>query len=289
MMKDFFRRHPNLKISILVITSVSLLLIAQTSLWLSNNVFNNQKFTQITTEAITSESSRQSISNLLVDRMLEDRPMLNSVLGNRISSLISGLLGTDLAERSIEKIVQNAQLILTTPKKPPIVIDVRPYKQAAINISNALMRDDEPKIDINRIPDEIVLLDTSKLPNYYQYGILLLWLGPIAALLALALLGAWIYRAKIAVVRLMRTRIALAAVLASGLIAMLIGPLFKPAFLSVAESAQAMTLLGNIYDGFIAPFYVQSQTISVIAFLLLVVTYAWAPINKAVRNAQRTT
>ena len=58
----------------------------------------------------------------------------------------------------------------------------------------------------------------------------------------------------------------------SSLIALLVGPLTRPVFLTAARDAPAQTLLGNIFDGFIAPFNSQAIFVGVVASALLALT-----------------
>ena len=276
-MKKFLKDHPAIKLSAFAIVTVFLLLVSQTAFWLHNNIFNNQNFTNIATQAITMESSRQSIASAVVDKALEGRPALQSAIGGRLTNLVAGLLGTDLVEQSTEKAVQKAQLLVTTPRKPPVVLDLTGIKSTATKLADVLNRDGEQKVDPANIPDQIVLIDTSKIPNFYNYGITVLWLGPLSLLAALGLMAWWIYKGTLAAVRVKRFRISLAIVFASGVIALIVGPLVKPAFLSVAESAQAMTLLGNIFDGFIKPFNDQAKALVVASVLVFIVTYLVNP------------
>ena len=162
-MKKFFNDHPAIKLSAFAIVTVFLLLISQTAFWLHSTIFNNQNFTNIATEAIEMESSRQSIATAIVDRALEGRPAIQSAIGWRLTNLVTGLLGTDLVEQSTEKAVQRAQLLVTTPRKPPVVLDLTGIKQTASTLADVLNRDGEQKVDPSKIPDQIVLIDTTKM------------------------------------------------------------------------------------------------------------------------------
>lgn len=276
-MKKFLKDHPSVKIGAFAVVTVFLLLISQTAFWLHNTIFNTQNFTNIATTAITSESSRQSIASGIVDKALEGRPAIQSAIGGRLTNLVTGLLGTDLVEQSTEKAIQKAQLLVTTPRKPPVVLDLTGIKQTATKLADVLNRNGDEKIDPANIPDQIVLINTDKIPNFYNYGIAVLWLGPLSLLTALALFAWWIYKGALTAVRVKRFRIVLGIVFASGVIALIVGPLVKPAFLSVAETAQAMTLLGNIFDGFIKPFNDQAKSIVVASVLVFIVTYLVNP------------
>lgn len=231
-----------------------LLLVAGTAFWLHAMFFDTNRFTETATRAITGESSRASIARAVVDRALQDRPLLRSTIGSQAEGLLSGALGSEFAKASLQKTVEGLQLALTTPRGEPVVLNLAQAK-GIIASSQDLLDNGSPAgtIDVSDLPDQIVIIDTEKLPNFYDYSIGVLWAGPLALVAACAMLGAWVYRAN-GRYRLVRLRIALLIIAATALVGCLIGPLVKPAVLSVAANAPSQTLLGNIYEGFVGPF-----------------------------------
>lgn len=263
---------------LLVVTTAGLLLVSLTALWLHRTMYDTERFTDITTTAITESSSRQSVGEAIVNRAFADRAVLRNTVGPRMANLIAGLLDTELASGLIERAVERVQITLTTPRKSPVVLEISGLKQAIISVQGLINSDgQEARINIQDLPDEILLIDTNKLPNVYSYGIIILWLGPASAVVACVLMAYWIFRARIPEIRLLRLRIMLLVVMGSAVLALAIGPLVKPPFLSVSETAQARTVLSNIFDGFIRPFNQQAYALGVGALLLLIVTYVAGP------------
>jgi hypothetical protein len=60
-------------------------------------------------------------------------------------------------------------------------------------------------------------------------------------------------------------RIVLLLVIVGCGLALLVGPLTRPVFLTAAQNAPEQTLLRNVFDGFIAPFNAQAKQLGVLA------------------------
>lgn len=103
---------------------VALLLVALTSFWLHRTIFNTERFTEIATDSFIQESSRQSIGETITARILEGRPVLKAVASDRLSTTISGLLATEQAEAAITRTSREAQLLVTSPRREPVVLEL---------------------------------------------------------------------------------------------------------------------------------------------------------------------
>lgn len=277
-MWKFYQKHPAVYKTIAAILVVLLLLISQAAFWVHRNLYNSENFTEIATTAVTAPSSRQSISGAIVDKALEDRPIIRGTLGPRLSGVVAGLLDTDVASGLTDRLVEQAQVVLTTPRREPFVIETSGIKNIISSIQTILSRSEEDaRINPDEIPDEITILDTNKLPNIYSFGVAILWLGPLSLAIALGLMICWVMRAKPKSAKLLRVRVVSLLVVASGAIALLFGPMFKPPVLSVAENARAQTLLGNIFDAFIAPFNQQAKLLVTLGIIGVIISYLWVP------------
>ena len=73
-----------------------LILIANSALWANNNIYNEEKFSEIVTESITSESSREAIADGVTSEIFKDSPVARRLVGGTSTKLISGLLDTDV-------------------------------------------------------------------------------------------------------------------------------------------------------------------------------------------------
>lgn len=256
--------------ALLAISFIFVVLVCHTAYWLHSTIYDTGHFTTIATAAITTETSRESIATAVVDKTFADRPVARKVVGTRLSTLIAGLLGTDLAQTAVENIVEQGHLLITAAHPESITFDTTTLKQQIVALQTAVNGDrNTTRFDTSQIPDEVVILDASKLPNVYRYGIAALWMGAISLLTLLAGTALYIYRGMEFQTRVTRLRKVLALLALSSVIALMVGPLTRPVFLTFAANAPSQTLLRNVFDGFIAPFNAQATSVVVVALLLL--------------------
>lgn len=216
----------------------------------------------------------------------KDRPVLKKVAGDLTTKVVSGLLGTDQAENAINEVVSRLNVLVTSNDPQPVVLDLSGVKDVVtqlVNISVEAGR--EPKVDPSNIPSQIVILDTDSLPNFYKASVAFLWLAPLAFLGAVAALAGPYFKRTRQLKPMLLTQGAVLT--ATGLLGLLIGPLFRPPLLSNVPTSQGRVVVGNIYDGFIATY--NTQTWYLIAFGLAVTVfagalYAYQVIAPAVKN-----
>lgn len=264
----------------MILTSIFaalLLIIANSAIWVNQSIFNTNNFTNTAVSSLTSESSRQAMATEVVDRALADRPVAKQVAGPTATRLVSGLLGTDQFNKVLTTAVGKLQIYLTSQqRRENITVNLSGVK----NVLNTLIGvADTAGADTNQasqrlqnVPDQITLLNGNNIPNFYSYGLVFLWLGPIAALLALGLLLFPYWRRRQDYVKI--SLIQGGVVVAAGLLSLLIGPLFRPPVLSSVNSSNMRVVIGNLYDAFISRFNHQSYVLILIGILLAFVPLA---------------
>jgi hypothetical protein len=261
-------------------TLMVLIITALTAFWLNRVIFDTDRFTSITVSAFSEESSRESVGNLIAERVFENRPLLRANLSEPLSNYIASFLATDTAQSGIERAAREAQLLFTSPRREPVVLELAEYK-AIIATAQELVRPDESerRLNVEDIPDSITLIDTNQLPNFHQTAIVTHIVGPLSLIAALALAGAWLIQGK-RINLYKRSRILLLVVIASAIVAALIGPIVEPIFISVGSNAPSQTLLANFYTAFITPYLNQALWLGAIAALALVGLTAWRELTK---------
>lgn len=247
-----------------------LLVIANSAIWVNRYVFDNDNFTSVVTQSITSESSRQAIAQGVTDRVFEDRPALKNVAGNVSTNIVSGLLGTSQANNAISTVVSKLQALVTTDNPQDIAIELGGVKSGLTQLYDvATNLGRQPKVDPNNIPDQIVLVEADQIPNFYKISVVFLWLAPLAFIGAVVALVYPYVRNKREYKAIMM--IQGACVAAAGLLALLVGPLFRPPLLANVERASGRTVIGNLYDAFIATFNQQALVVIGLGLLVLVI------------------
>lgn len=284
MAKATEKKQDHLRRNVLItgIVASLLIMVANSAIWANRYLFNTDNFTQTAVTTLSSESSRQAIAGEIVDVALKDYPKIKALVENTATNFIAGLLDADRTEQVTTKVVSRLQIFLTSPKKDPVVINLTSAKSDINRLIEFSGREGETKIDVNKIPDEIVLFNPENFPNFYQYGVVLTWLSPMAVIGAVALLG-WPY---VSHRRRFRELLIIQGlcIVASGVLALLVGPLFKPIALGNIQSANLRVLVGNIYDAFIATFNAQSM----IVILLGVAAIVSVGVVYAVQHYQKT-
>ncbi len=228
-------------------------------------------------QSISSPSSREAIATEITDRVLQNRPVLKNIIDDQSIKVISGLLDSDRVTKLMTRTISRLQTAITSKNPTPIVLDLTGIKSAltvAASINSRLTNGESAgntQVSAANIPDKIVLLDVNKLPNIYQSGIILMWLGPLAFIIGLILLAVPIYKTYSHKKFLYKVLFLEGAILiTSGLLAYLIGPLFKPALLGQIPSDNMRVVVGNMYNTFLKTFDEQTAFIHLLGFLFLI-------------------
>ncbi len=257
------------------------LILSLSSLWLSRVFFSQNTLSDITTTALAEQSSRDSIGRAVSDRVFEDRPVLKRVAGPKLSSLTSSILGTDIASSVVDDFVEQVRVALTTSQDETIAINLSGIKSTIGQVQSVVgTSEDERQIDIDAIPDEFIIVESDQLPNIYQLGVTVLWLGPVCLIYALGALAFWAYRGRRAALWL-RIKYAGVVVIIASVIGMLVGPLIEPVVVSIARVAPAQTLLGNLYNGLVAPFQSYATVLFALGVLVIAAGYLLPLLQKA--------
>lgn len=246
-----------------------LILIAQTAWWINHTIYDTETFSNITTTALTAESSREAIANEIVSQSFANRPVLQATLGKSATKLISSLLATDQATNAIEKVTTKVQTILTSEKREAITFNLVPLKQGLVVISAIAERADRPiEVEASEIPDTITLIKGNETPKLYKINQTLLFLAPVSIFATIGLLGYLLYSGRNKIYKvILQIGIMLTALAGIGVIT---GPLVRPPVLSMVNNANARIILGNLYDGFIAPFNSQMATMGIVGLVIII-------------------
>lgn len=283
--------HPKTSLVVgLSVLAAFLLVVANSAFWFNKYIFSQDQFTKIATSALQSESSRQALAAEISDRLFANRPLLSRAIEEPAAKLISGLLGSNLANKAYTRVVDRLHTTMTSPNPQDITIDLTSIKQIATRVVAALgAESSEPAVQVQDLPDSITILQASRVPNIYGLGITMLWIAPLATIVSLGLLAYLIYAARRSLERI-RSALAIEGLIvaAGGLLALLVGPLLKPLLLANVQSANMQTLAGNIYSAFIATYNQQTIVIFVLALVLLLSALGFW-ISRPLVNWLRTT
>lgn len=254
---------------LLAVIAAVLLVVANSAFWLNRYIFDANNFASQATASLTSESSRNAVAAVVTDKIYEDRPVIKNVLGNTTQKLVSGLLGTSQFSNALDSAVGRLHVALTSNNRESLVLNLEGIKTTATKIVTTL-DDSATGENIDKVPDQITLIDASKLPNFYKFGVVFLWMAPVAMVGAvIALVYPYTKEREQYKKILFIQGVALTS---ASVLALLIGPLFRPPLLGNVADPNARVVVGNVYNAFMTSFNNQTMYLVVAGVLVLVVT-----------------
>jgi len=262
------------KIIILSVVASGLLLITNSAFWINDQIFNTANFTNSVTTALTSESSRNAMSERITDKMFADKLIAKRVAGNFSEKVISGILGTDQFNSVLTSAVTRLQTYATSTNQQDIDIDLSGVKEIIVKVTNASESlGKEITVNTENIPDTITIIEESKIPDFYKIGIFFLWISPLAFIFVLILFAYphIRYRNDTKTLFIVQATV-LTLVSLSGL---LIGPLFKPPIMSSLSEPSGRIIAENIYNAFINTFNSQTLILVSIGAIAIFMSMFW--------------
>lgn len=240
---------------LLVVGAISLFF-AQSAYWINHTVFDKESFSTITTDALTSQSSRDAIASSVVNKALEDRPVAKKVIGERVISLTSGLLGSDFSNQAISALSSKTYAYATASNRQDIAIDLTAVKDP-LNGIIALAESQgasvpEPK---REIPDEIVLIESDNFPDLSGAVKAMLWLGPVFWLTTLITFSIFIYLGRKNYAK--RVYLVGLSIIIISLLGIFTSPFIPPPIAAAVPNIDLRPVAQNIAQGFLAPFTTQ--------------------------------
>ena len=282
---------PSLKKTIwLSIAAGFFLLITNTAIWVNNQIFDADNFTSTVTTSLTSESSRNAISQEITDRMFADRPIAKRIAGDFSVKLIGGLLDTDQFRNVLTPAVEKMQVYVTSSNQESVVVELGGVKDIITkitNVSESFGRD--ATVNPENIPNEIIIVNEKDVPDLYKIGVAFLWLAPLSLLAALILLAYPYIKHLNDKRKILITQGSIITVI--GLLALMVGPLFKPPVLAVAKGPNGREVIGNLYNSFIASFNSQTIILTLLGVLIVLIGTAWVgyPYVKGMVQSRKST
>lgn len=245
------------------------LLIANSGYWVNRYIFNEQKFSQIAVSSILSTDSRQAIAEGVTTKLYENRPVAKRVLSEPTTSIVNGILGSARLQAPLTELVKRINVRMTSKTQPEIAFDLTGVKSVLTQVVGTVNTATDKDVSFNpdNIPDKIVIIKSDNLPNLYNYSVAILWLSPltlIAGLLLMILPYVW-WRNRYKTI--MTTQGVMLIVV--GALAQMIGPLFRPLVIGNLETDAGRTVVGNLYNAFLATFEHQSLIFFVLGGLML--------------------
>lgn len=233
----------NFAIAASVVLLATLVYIASFGLWVTRDLADSEKFAESTVAAFELESSRDAISELVVDRLAEGRPLL-SVASPLLIDLLSGLLDGARLQSLLTRIAGDLHGIMFDGSQQGIVIDLT-------NVGAAILPPLEqifPQLAAE-IPDDIfrefVLVEPGTIPELSAYAKAARTLTWVAIILALILGGVMIALRQVKWKGAFAVGLGLAI---GGLVSILVIGQSRSITIGIPENPNVEVLLANLYD-----------------------------------------
>lgn len=267
-------RQRLLRIALLSIGGISLFL-AQSTLWVNHVIFNQETFTKTTTEVILSQRSRDAISQSIVDKAFENRPVADRLVGDRAVTFISSMLESDISEKALTKVADKSYAYITSSDRQDIAIDLSAIKDPLAGIiSFAESRGREVKFDAASIPDKITLIESDELPDIASYIRLMIIASGILWLTVISTFSAYIFISRQGRIKRLYS-VGLTIIIVS-LLSLSSGPFVPPVISSFVANIQLRGVVNDLVVAYLQPFLNQMYlTILLTGLVLLIVRFRW--------------
>lgn len=254
---------------LIIVASISLFL-AQSSYWVNHTLFNQQNFSTIVNQAVLEPSSRDAIASQVIDRALQDRPIAQRVIGDRAEKLVSSLLGSDFATQAMNKVVNVTYKYVTTPDRQDIKIELAGVTAPILAVLNVVQANDSNVAQaVESIPDEIVLVESDAFVDLSGVVSLMLWVGPLFWLLAIAGFAVYIYLHRKTYAK--AVYIVGASVIVVAILGILTRPVLPAPISSMVPISNLRPVVENVTDAFLVPFQMQMVNMLLITVIALII------------------
>lgn len=253
---------------LLIIVACVSLFFAQSSKWINNVVFDQQTFTDITTETLMKEQNRRAIARSVIDEAFRNRPLADKLIGDRSVSYISELLGSELSSRAVSRVASAGYAYLTSSDKQDIAIDLTAIK-TPVSIFVSVMENNnrESRVDPSILPDSVVLISSSELPEVYKFISGVVVFGVFYWLLTIMSLAMFVYINRKNLVRSLY--IIGMSVIGVSVLAIFTGPFVPSIIASFINNINLRIVVVDLASVYLQPFIRQMYTTILLSLIAL--------------------
>lgn len=281
-MNEIDERRLSLPRTVLASLLGGVLLVAGSSLlWLNDHVLSPPNFTATVVDALSSQESRDAISEEIVNDALVDQPNIKMMAGAQATAVISDALGTNQANGVIRDAVQTLHNNITAETSLDVAIELTDLKNSVASTLAADYGDLVSDAAVQNIPDRYILLSADEVPKIHGYVNFSGWLAP--ALLALAL-------GSLTIPYVYGRRYLSAVLIAQGILVMVgglgvlaTGVWFKSMVIDSFDNQNHQIIARGILDAFSGSFRAQATAVTVAGLMAGVL----AVLMKFFRAAQK--
>ncbi len=176
-----------LSIVLLIIATVSLL-IASVGFWARTSVLNEDGFVNIVTETFAQENVRVAIADEMINQAFQSRPLVRQIIRGPAENIIAGILDTSLVQGAVELMARTMYKVVVRVDGQEVAINLEPIKEILVTLTDVLNVDAANNINVDDIPNQIVILQEGQLPSLDPLWNTIDWVGFITGIIGVVLL-----------------------------------------------------------------------------------------------------
>ena len=169
--------------------AVVFLFVANLGAWAYPNVADTSRFVGTTREVLEREDVREALATRIVAGLLVDTPRLQEAIGDTLTAIVTGVLGSDLFQVIFSGVATQLQLALIHGERLSIAIE-SPELQAIVRaVIRTLAPDQSGNLALEGDTLRIELFSDAALPSYEAEITILRWAGVLAGIAGLVLVA----------------------------------------------------------------------------------------------------
>ncbi|HEX5166524.1 MAG TPA: hypothetical protein VFV93_14065 [Thermomicrobiales bacterium] len=254
---------------LLIVAAVGMLL-GNVASWLEINLVDSSRFVSTTTDVLEQEDVRQAIADRIVERLLEEKPLVAAAAGDQIEAIVAGILGTDRFQALLTSIATQFHEMLVTGDHPTITIESPVLQLLIVAVARVVAPEQAADLQIDDEPLVIELFARRDVPSLEQPIRVLRWTGLIASVIALGAMAIVILRSDDRHSAVRRCGI---TVVVAGVLLLVVVPAVRIWMVGKVENASQETIVREFITAFTVRLAVQTGLLVLIGWVMIAYGY----------------
>jgi hypothetical protein len=254
---------------VLIPAAVSLLVICAVTAWLQVTILNEDHFASTVSAAMAKDSSRNAVATLVVDRTLQNRPLLQAAVRDPAQGAISGVLGTSLFRTPLNTAARLVWRDIFIRGGGDVTLNLVQAKRILSGVFGLADASNATRVDPSDVPDQVVIFKGGQLPDLRWMHDVAPWVLWISGIAGIALLAFTFWRAATRRhrVRILRVSGIVLAIEAAGIMLLI---LFGRALLvSNVKTDSGRVIIKEFSRSFIGSLVGELLILALIGFVLI--------------------
>lgn len=242
---------------VIIVVATVLLTLSTIGGWVETVMLDQEGFTALTADTLTTEESRAAIAQELVNQVEQRFREIPAAVREPLEAALAGLLNISLVRSALE-IASDLLWQALFVNQGAVILDVTPLRGFIDQIISAVDAALGELIEITDLPTEITLLQQGQLPDLEPYRNLVLWITSLFFLTGAGLL-------TFVFIRYRRPRPQLAKLLSvsgwlivgQGILLVILPVLLRPLVAGSVTGPTGRAITEEAYDKLIAELHIQ--------------------------------